>query len=115
MAQYNRNPARCQRTTVSGETRRSASFPFAQNPRATTQNSLSNGSSRGLGCLRFNTTSCWKSKILQHQASAGVKDAKDDAKPEPQELEHGTRVMADRIFTNISMLFISKPDRIVAR
>ncbi len=56
-----------------------------------------------------------KSKILQHQASAGVKDAKDDAKPEPQELEHGTRVIADRIFTRIPMLFISKPDRIVAR
>ena len=44
-----------------------------------------------------------------------MKDAKDDAKPEPQELEHGTRVIADRIFTHIPMLFISKPDRIVAR
>jgi len=37
------------------------------------------------------------------------------SKPEPKELEHGVRVIADRIFTRIPMLFISKPDRIVAR
>jgi hypothetical protein len=30
------------------------------NRRATTQNSLSNGPSRGLGCLRFNAVSCWR-------------------------------------------------------
>jgi tartrate-resistant acid phosphatase type 5 len=56
-----------------------------------------------------------ESKILQHQASAGVKDAKEGSKPEPKELEHGARVIADRIFSRIPMLFISKPDRIVAR
>jgi hypothetical protein len=56
-----------------------------------------------------------ESKILQHQASAGAKDAKKDSKPEPKELEHGARVIADRIFDRIPMLFISKPDRIVAR
>jgi hypothetical protein len=56
-----------------------------------------------------------ESKIVQHQASAGVKDAKEGSKPEPKDLEHGVRVIADRIFTRIPMLFISKPDRIVAR
>ena len=56
-----------------------------------------------------------ESKILQHQASVGVKDAKEGSKPEPKELEHGARVIADRIFTRIPMLLISKPDRIVAR
>jgi hypothetical protein len=55
-----------------------------------------------------------ESKIVQHQASAGVKDAKEGSKPEPKDLEHGVRVIADRIFTRIPMLFISKPDRIVA-
>src|SRR5712692_5147977 len=58
MAQYNRNPARCQRTTVSGMTRRSESFQLDQNRRATTQNSLSSRPSLGLGCRRFSTVSC---------------------------------------------------------
>jgi hypothetical protein len=114
--QYNRNPPRCQRTTVSGETRRSASFHLDQNRPATTQNSLSNGPSRGLGCLRFNAASCWRrARFSSIQASACVKDAKDGSKPELKELEHGANVIADRIFSRIPMLFISKPDRIVAR
>jgi hypothetical protein len=58
MAQYSLNPARCQRTTVSGWTRKSASFHCDQTWRTTTQNSLSNGASLGLGCLRFKTASC---------------------------------------------------------
>ena len=44
-----------------------------------------------------------------------MKYAKEGSKPEPKELEHGVRVIADRIFARIPMLFISKPDRIVAR
>jgi hypothetical protein len=43
-----------------------------------------------------------ESKILQHQTSAGVTDAKEGSKPEPKEVEHGARV------TRIPMLFISK-------
>jgi hypothetical protein len=49
-----------------------------------------------------------ESKILQHQTSAGVTDAKEGSKPELKELEHGARVIADRILTRIPMLFISK-------
>ena len=45
----------------------------------------------------------------------GVKDAKEGSKPEPKELEHGARVIADRILIRVPTLFISKPDRIVAR
>jgi hypothetical protein len=40
-----------------------------------------------------------------------VKDAKEGSKPEPKELEHGARVIADRIFTRIPMLFIFKAGR----
>jgi hypothetical protein len=56
-----------------------------------------------------------ESKILQHQASAGVNDAKEGSKPEPKELEHGAKVIADRTLGCARMLLISKPDRIVAR
>jgi len=58
MAQYSLNPARCQRTAVSGWTRKSASFHCDQSRRTTTQNSLSSGPSLGLGFLRFKTASC---------------------------------------------------------
>jgi len=49
-----------------------------------------------------------ESKILQHQALAGVTDTKVGSKPETKEVEHGARVIADRILTRIPMLFISK-------
>lgn len=51
--QYNRKPFRCQRTTVSGVTRRRDFFQPDQNRRAATQKSLSSTSSWGRGCLRF--------------------------------------------------------------
>ena len=47
--QYQRNPARCQRTTVSGVTTRSACFQPDQHRRTTNQKSLSNKSSFGRG------------------------------------------------------------------
>ena len=47
--QYQRNPARCQRTTVSGVTTKSASFQPDQNRRRSSQNSLSSTSSAGRG------------------------------------------------------------------
>ena len=60
IAQYRLNPARCQRNTVSGKTRKSVSFHRDQNRSATTQKSLSSGPSFGLGCLRFRPASCWR-------------------------------------------------------
>ena len=47
--QYQRNPARCHRTTVSGVTTRSACFQPDQHRRTTNQKSLSNKSSFGRG------------------------------------------------------------------
>src|SRR6266851_2931210 len=48
--QYSRNPARCQRTTVSGVTTRRDFFQSDQNRHASTQKSLSKGKSVGLAC-----------------------------------------------------------------
>ena len=56
--QYKANPALCHRTTVSGFTIMSACFQPDQNPLTRIQKSLSNVTSRGLGCLRFKTVSC---------------------------------------------------------
>ena len=56
--QYKANPAVCQRTTVSGFTIMRACFQPDQNLLTKTQKSLSNATSRGLGCLRFKTVSC---------------------------------------------------------
>jgi transposase-like protein len=52
------NPDRCQDTTVSGLTMRSACFHPDQNFRAKTQKSVSNTASFGLGCFRLGTASC---------------------------------------------------------
>src|SRR4051794_16784257 len=56
--QNRRYPARCQKITVSGLTRMSASDQFVQIRRTTTQNRRSNGFSLGRGCLRLYTASC---------------------------------------------------------
>jgi len=56
--QYSRNPARCQRTTVSGVTTSRDFFHSDQNRHASIQKSLSKGKSVGLSCLRFSTASC---------------------------------------------------------
>jgi hypothetical protein len=56
--QYNLNPVRCQRTTVSGRTRTNAHFHPYQSRRNITQNNLSEIANRGCGCLRFKTASC---------------------------------------------------------
>ena len=53
-------------------------------------------------------------KILQRQASASVKHAKERSETEPKELEHGGKVIADRIFLCTPMSLISKSDGIVA-
>ena len=56
--QYNLNPVRCQRTTVSGRTGTNAHFHPYQSRRNITQNNLSEIANRGCGCLRFKMVSC---------------------------------------------------------
>jgi hypothetical protein len=56
--QYTRNPARCQRTTISGVTLMRESFQADQNRRATTQKSLSKRPTLGRECRRYSTASC---------------------------------------------------------
>jgi hypothetical protein len=56
--QYKRNPALCQRTTVSGVTTMSACLHSDQNRRTATQKSLSSKSSLGRGRRRFRAASC---------------------------------------------------------
>src|SRR5215469_5402913 len=64
--QYSRNPARCQRTTVSGVTTRRDFFHSDQNRHASIQKSLSKGKSVGLSCLRFSTCELLtKRQVLQ--------------------------------------------------
>ncbi len=56
--QYIWNPARCQRTTVSGLTIMRECFQVDQTRRVTTQKSLSKMPRLGRGCRRFSTASC---------------------------------------------------------
>src|SRR6266404_8579162 len=56
--QYSRNPALCQRTTVSGVTTMRDCCHPDQNRRTATQKSLSSRSNLGRGCRRFSTASC---------------------------------------------------------
>src|SRR5262249_18293702 len=58
--QYQRNEARCHRTTVSGVTTTSACFQPGQHRRTSSQNSLSKGLILGRGWRRLSTTSCWR-------------------------------------------------------
>jgi transposase len=58
--QYRRNPARCQRTTVSGCTTISASVQRSQRQRSATQNRRSRRLMRGRGRRRLSTASCWR-------------------------------------------------------
>src|SRR5215471_2756536 len=74
--QYNRNPMRCQRTTVSGVTSRSRFFHLDHSFRRATQNTLSTESSRRRRSFGMESqqllTQC---QILQHQVLAGSKCA----------------------------------------
>ena len=56
--QYKRNPALCQRTTVSGVTTMRDCCHPDQNRRTATQKSLSSRPNLGRGCRRFSTASC---------------------------------------------------------
>src|SRR5450631_9693 len=58
--QYSLNPARCQRTTVSGWTRINACVHSGQSCRKITQKNLPEMETCGRGYRCFRTTSCWR-------------------------------------------------------
>ena len=59
--QYNLNPARCQRTMLSGWMRMNGRFHPAQSRCNITHNNRSQAVSRYCGCCRFKTESCCRS------------------------------------------------------
>ena len=67
--QYNLNPARCQRTTVSGCTRTSARFHPGHSRRKIIQNNLSGAAKRGRGYLCFKTESCCRKARFSNSRS----------------------------------------------
>ena len=72
--QYNRNPARCQLTTVSGFTIKSTSAQRDQTLRNAVQNNRSIRLSLGRGRLRFRTATCWrKARISRARSVRQVK------------------------------------------
>jgi hypothetical protein len=52
-----------------------------------------------------------KGEVLEHQAAVSAKNAKNGSEAEPKEVEHGGRVIADRILISL----ISKADGIMTR
>ncbi|MCU1335809.1 MAG: hypothetical protein JWO19_1390 [Bryobacterales bacterium] len=67
--QYNRNPARCQLTTVSGFTISSTSAQRDQTLRNAVQNNRSIRLSLGRGRLRFRTATCWRKARISRARS----------------------------------------------
>jgi acyl-CoA thioesterase len=55
-----------------------------------------------------------KSQVLQQQASASAEDARECPEPEPEQVDHDSKVIADGILVRAPRLLISKPDGIVA-
>jgi hypothetical protein len=87
--QYNLNPVRCQRTTVSGRTRTNAHFHPYQSRRNITQNNLSEIANRGCGCLPFqNSELLPESQIFQEQLAARAKEPDSQNREKPQQTEH---------------------------
>jgi hypothetical protein len=56
-----------------------------------------------------------KSELLQHQVLSRTKKAKGSSEPNPEKVEHGGKVIADRILIRDLMSLISQADGIVAR
>src|SRR2546429_3591948 len=76
--QYSRNPARCQRTTVSGLTSTRDCFQAPQKRRANNQKIFSTTSIPGFGCLRFSTASCCRrTRFFQEQAFMRLQTARE--------------------------------------
>jgi hypothetical protein len=116
IAQYRLNPARCQRTTVSGKTRKSVSFHRDQNRSATTQKSLSSGPSFGLGCLRFRTASCWRRARFSNIRPRRLRKVRMMAPHQSRNRSNmAAQVIAEGILSHVPMLVNSKVDGIVTR
>jgi hypothetical protein len=112
MLQYQRNPARCHCTTVSGLTKMSASFQEDQRRRASSQKGLSAAASFGRGCLRLRTLNCCRSfQVLGEEPSTGTKAAQDQTQPEA---EHGQCSYQIGACGRTDNLLISWTDRILA-
>ena len=54
-----------------------------------------------------------KDEVFQHQAALRTKNAKNGAEPEPKQVKHGSKFIADGLAGCPAKLLISKPDRIV--
>jgi len=73
--QYSRNPALCQRTTVSGVTKISECFQPDQRRRAITQKSRSKFPRPGRGLRRFSTVNCWEETLSRAKKANQRPDA----------------------------------------
>src|ERR1700751_1950262 len=87
--QYSRNPARCQRTTVSGVTTRRDLLQSVQNRHASTQKSLSKGLSFGLGppTLQYREFLA-KRQILQKYSATRTKATGLQSHTQPGDVQH---------------------------
>jgi hypothetical protein len=56
-----------------------------------------------------------KGEVFEHETAASPKHAKYGSKPEPKQVKHGDKVIADRLADCPAKLLISQPDRIVTR
>ena len=56
-----------------------------------------------------------KGEVFEHQTAARPKPAKQGSEPEPKQVKHGNKVIADRLYRLPAKLLISQPDRIVTR
>jgi hypothetical protein len=54
-------------------------------------------------------------EVLQQQTAAITTSAKNSSEPKPQEIKHGSNVIADALFGLAAKLLISESDRIVTR
>jgi hypothetical protein len=88
--QYQRNPARCQRTTVSGVTTRRDCFQPDQHRRTSSQKSLSNQSSLGVRMTPLEHDELLtKCKIFEKKTVTRTKEANQRSEAESKETEHG--------------------------
>jgi len=87
--QYSLNPARCQRTTVSGWTRINACFHSGQSRRKITQNNLSGAANLGLGVLPFQDAELLPQRqILHEQVTARENRSNEQDEQAPQHTRH---------------------------
>jgi hypothetical protein len=56
-----------------------------------------------------------KGEVFEHQTAACPKSAKHGSEPEPKQVKHGNKVIADPLAGCPTKLLISRPDRIVTR